>query len=215
MRASRTYEIPRWYNQLHYVEVWIEKQALADTFSSFLRGRDVHIAVNKGYSSWTFLHDNCMRLKQIIDDTGKQIHILYFGDFDPSGDDMDRHLKNAFSQFNLEGKIDFRRIAVTREQIQEFNLPHKPQDEETVNKLKRDTRTKGFIEKHGGELYAVELDALLAIVPSELQNIIQRSVDQFFDRDIYEAALSLPEHQPDAIDGLVRKKLGKADILSG
>lgn len=34
--ASQSYMIPRWHRQPHYVEVWIEKQALEDTFSSFL-----------------------------------------------------------------------------------------------------------------------------------------------------------------------------------
>ena len=63
--ASQNYTIPRWYKQPHHVEIWIEKQALADTFSSFLKGRDVRIVVNRGYSSWSFLYENCMRLHEI------------------------------------------------------------------------------------------------------------------------------------------------------
>jgi hypothetical protein len=51
--ASQNYTVPRWYKQPHYVEVWIEKLALADTFSSFLKGRDVRITVNRGYSGWS------------------------------------------------------------------------------------------------------------------------------------------------------------------
>jgi hypothetical protein len=38
--AHSQYKVPRWYGQKHYVEIWIEKQALADTFESFLEGRD-------------------------------------------------------------------------------------------------------------------------------------------------------------------------------
>ena len=34
--ASKNYIVPKWYRQPHFVEVWIEKQALEDTFSSFL-----------------------------------------------------------------------------------------------------------------------------------------------------------------------------------
>ena len=79
--ASQRYTIPRWQNQPH-VQVCIEKQALADIFASFLRDRGVHIAVSKGYSGWSFLYNNCMRLQQIINDSGEQIHILYFGDLD-------------------------------------------------------------------------------------------------------------------------------------
>ncbi|MGC1929032.1 MAG: hypothetical protein WA667_08665 [Candidatus Nitrosopolaris sp.] len=46
---------------------------------------------------------------------GKETHILYFGDFDPSGDDMDDQLDKALPYFGLED-IDFQRIAVTEEQ---------------------------------------------------------------------------------------------------
>lgn len=59
------YTIPRWHNQKHHVEVWIEKQALADTFQSFLEDRQVNIVVNKGYASWSFLYDNCERLRML------------------------------------------------------------------------------------------------------------------------------------------------------
>jgi len=45
----------------------------------------------------------------------RRIHILYFGDFDPSGEDMDRHLKDALSYFFERDHylIDFERVAVT------------------------------------------------------------------------------------------------------
>jgi hypothetical protein len=78
--APHNYTVPRWYKQQNYVEVWIEKQALADTFSSFLRGLDVRIVVNRGYPGWSFLYGNCMRLLK-VKESGKDIHILYFGDF--------------------------------------------------------------------------------------------------------------------------------------
>ena len=37
--AAQNYTVPRWYKQPHYVEVWIEKLALADTFFLFKRPR--------------------------------------------------------------------------------------------------------------------------------------------------------------------------------
>jgi len=116
------------------------KQALADTFASFLKSRDVRIVVNRGYSGWSFLYENCMRLLE-VKRSGKEIHILYFGDFDPSGDD---HLDKAFQ-----------RMAVTEEQIEEFNLPPMPKSKETIDKVNHDTRKNGFIKKYG-RLYIVE-----------------------------------------------------------
>lgn len=203
--APQAYTIPRWHKQPHYVEIWIEKLALTNTFSSFLGGRDVKIAVNKGYSGWSFLHDNCMRLQGIIDRSKKQqnhVHILYFGDFDPSGDDIDRHLDNAFSEFGLDG-IEFQRIAITPDQIEEFNLPPIPNDQETVDKVNRDTRRNGFVQKYG-KLYVVELDVLLAIVPEELKTIVQESVDGFFDEDVYKEVLS--KYHSKSIERLVHKR---------
>lgn len=200
--ASQNYVVPRWYKQPHYVEVWIEKQALADTFSSFLKGRDVRIVVNKGYSGWSFLYKNSIRLLE-MKEIGKEIHILYFGDFDPSGDDMDDHLDNALRYFGLED-IDFKRIAVTEEQIEEFNLPPMPKSKETIDKVNHDTRKNGFIKKYG-KLYIVELDALLAIVPDEFRSIVQEPVDRFFDQGIYQDVLS--GHQPQLVDRLVRERV--------
>jgi hypothetical protein len=201
-QASQNYTVPRWHKQLHYVEVWIEKQALADTFSSFLRSCDVRIVVNRGYSGWSFLYENCMRLLE-VKRSGKEIHILYFGDFDPSGDDMDDHLDNALRYFGLED-VDFQRIAVTEEQLEQFNLPPMPKSKEMIDKVNHDTRTNGFIRKYG-RLYIVELDALLAIVPDEFKSIVQGSVDQFFNQGIYQAVLS--DHQPEIVDKLVKERI--------
>lgn len=184
-----SYRLGRWYNQPEYVEVWIEKDALASTFNSFLRKQDVYIAVNKGYSSWTFLYDNAMRLQEKVDDN-KNIHILYFGDFDPSGDDMETgHLTNALSFFGLD-EIDFHRVCVTPAQIMQYHLPEIPEAGETVEKAKRDPRYQNFLEKYG-RLMLVEVDAMLALVPDEFTEIIQSSVDQYFDYDIYEETIEL------------------------
>jgi hypothetical protein len=86
-----------------------------------------------------------MRLLE-VKKSGKEIHILYFGDFDPSGNDMDNHLDNALLYFGLED-IDFQRIAVTEEQIEEFDLSPTPNNKETIDKVNHDTRKNGFIRK--------------------------------------------------------------------
>ena len=117
--APSKYNVPRWHNQKHYVEIWIEKQALSNTFESFLGDRQVRMAVNKGYAGWTFLSENADRLIDIrFKHPDKRVHILYFGDFDPSGEDMDRHLEDALSHFFGQDFyfIDFKRVAVTEDQ---------------------------------------------------------------------------------------------------
>jgi hypothetical protein len=132
--------IPRWYKQPEYVELWNEKEAMAGTFQSLLEDRDIEIVSNKGFSSLTFLWNNMRRLDKWskigtkleemktgkVPKEKKNIHILYFGDFDPSGEDIDRDLKNRINLLVENShtltsfyEIDFKRIAVTKEQIEE------------------------------------------------------------------------------------------------
>jgi hypothetical protein len=209
--------IYRWHKQPHYVEVWIEKLALADTFQSYLQNRQVKIAVNKGYSSWAFIHRNCKRLSQVIaknmnsgDD--KQIHILYFGDFNPSGIHMERFLVDqgiehfcSKGYFGVDVTVGFERIAVTQKQIKKYNLPKKLKEEDPA--LENDSRSNKF-EQIYGELYSVDLDVLLAYKPVEFKQLVQKSVDKYFDKRIYqEEVLDNPEHSPEAICGLVCDKV--------
>ncbi len=220
--------IPRWHRQPEYIEVWIEKDAMLGTFESILEGRDVRIVSNKGFDSLSWLLKNVKRLSMwsrkwvdssiLLDDPTtsnyrpalKNIHVLYFGDFDPSGEDMDRDLENRIDllrEYKHTGisfdEIDFQRIAVTKDQIREYNLPIDI-DAETQEKLDRDSRTPGFIEKYG-ELYAVELDALPAIVPDEFRELVIGSVDKHFDEDIHEE--NTADYSEDDTKKLIKKYL--------
>jgi hypothetical protein len=56
------YTIPRWHNQPNYVEVWIEKDAMASSLASILRGQQVIIVPNRGWSSITYITNNIERL---------------------------------------------------------------------------------------------------------------------------------------------------------
>jgi hypothetical protein len=166
-----------WYNQPEYVEVWIEKQALGPTFETFLKDRHVNIVVNKGYSSLTFLHENCVRLgDKLLEYEPENVHVLYFGDWDPSGEDMDRYIKDTFDFFDVDSDI-FERVSITPKQIQEYNLPTRP--------LKAgDSRMNGFEEIHGDR--ATELDAFLAVNADAFEKMVQDSVDNYYDQDIYD-----------------------------
>jgi hypothetical protein len=217
----------RWYKQPCYVEVWLEKNALVGAFRKFLRGKHIRLVPNRGYGSWTFAYENSQRLYHMAheqdrkyDDSGdiiednsaeKEIHILYFGDYDPLGVDMDAFQGKQIAYFVKRLRLQnvhFHRIAITKEQIRKFRLPSKPRDQTTLDKLDRDSRTNGFKEKHGGKLYAVELDALLAYRPDEFEKIVQDSVDRYYKPTIFSELAGRPEHSKEAIRRLVLKKVG-------
>jgi hypothetical protein len=118
--SQKTYTIPRWHMQYYHVEVWLEKMALGRIFEKILNPIEVLIPTHRGYSSGGFLNQNQERLKAILNE-GKEIIILYFGDWNPSGEDSERAMRVRLQRFGLYN-IDFHRIAVTQKQIDQYNL---------------------------------------------------------------------------------------------
>lgn len=179
--ASRAY-VQRWADQPTIAEIWIEKEALAKTIQAWTESLDVKIRVNKGYSSWTFLYENCRELKSYLrDEYHEKIVVFYLGDLDPSGVDMERFLKEALAFFDLPTeKVELRRLSVTPAQVRQYNLPPRPDDAETIAKLKRDPRSATYEGK-----FIVELDAMVAFVPEEFRHLITRAVKSVFNYDIY------------------------------
>lgn len=166
------FNYPRWRYQPYYIEVWLEKEALAALFEEITNELHVRLAPCRGYPSLTFLWEGAVHLKDI----GEEIHIIYFGDFDPTGLDIPRHVESMLKRFGLN--ITFTRIALTQKQIEAFNLPPMPAKH-------TDSRAAKFITQHG-ETSAVELDAL---EPNILQDMIQSSINQYFDEQLYKVVL--------------------------
>jgi hypothetical protein len=195
--------IPKWYNQPNYVEVWVEKDAMANSIFSILKDLDIIIVPNRGFSSLTFLNQNVKRLKQITR-SNKKIHICYFGDFDPSGEYMDWDLRNRILRMGMNIKeLDFQRIAIIEEQIDKYDLPANP-DIDTRAKMMKDTR-KSYFERKYGKLIAVELDALPAINPEGFYNLVYDSVYKFYDKKIYEKIIE--PYTEDYLKKVVKDKI--------
>ncbi len=198
-----TYTIPRWHFQTNHVEVWLEKMALGRIFENTLEGLEVNIPVHRGYSSGGFLNKNQKNLKAIMRQ-GKKIIILYFGDWNPSGENIEHAMKERLHKFGLsESTIDFHRIAVTPEQIHQYNLP-------TLPVKKTDTRAKKFIEKYGDK--ACELDAFLAYASQQFKALLVDSVTRYFDDNLYQRQLSFQQGERAAIRTLVKKKIKFLEI---
>ena len=188
--AHEEYKIPLWYSQPYYIEVWIEKLAAVRTVASYIKDKQVRLVPIRGYDSWSNIFKSCSRLNAKKQD-GFKVVIIYLGDFDPSGEDIDRHIRQGLNFFGL-ADIPINRIAVTKKQIQQFHLPPVPTDAKTLNKLENnDTRTPRFIKKHG-RLYAVELEALT--LREEFERLLIRTIDKFYDKSIYQELISRPEH---------------------
>lgn len=133
-----------WGGQPCYIEAWLEKDALSGIFEDILEPYGVTLNVGRGYDGWSSIHNAAERYGE-----GEGVTVLYFGDFDPSGEDMARSLKERLAFFGSSPEIA--KCALVYNDIPFYNLPS---DFTKVT----DTRQKGFVARHGD--VAVELDAL-------------------------------------------------------
>lgn len=164
----RIYSKNRWENQPIYPEVFIEKKALQGVFESVTSRKRVALSPCKGYPSLTFLYDAAQRLKHQMNN-GKTPVILYFGDYDPSGEDIPRSIKANLSDMGVE--VEVRRVALMEEQVVEWKLPPAPAKV-------TDSRTATW-----DGLGQVELDA---VEPKKLQSLVSDAIDSLFDIKLHE-----------------------------
>lgn len=161
------YHLNQWENQPEYIEVWIEKKALQGVFESPCRQFHVGLAPCKGYPSLTFLNEARERFDEATNRDQTPV-ILYFGDFDPSGEDIPRAVKENLAWMGCDVEVD--RIALHQAQITEMSLPSVPA------KL-TDTRTRNW-----GGAGVVELDA---VEPTTLTEMVTTAIQDHFDFDLH------------------------------
>jgi hypothetical protein len=119
---------------------------------------------------------------------GKMPVIFHLGDFDPSGqvaaDSIETTLREDF-----DCDVDFRRIAVTEEQIDEFDLPTRP--------------TKTSSHSHdwtGGD--SVELDAMST---AQIQEAVERAILELIDRAEWAALRVTEEEERKTLDRIASR----------
>lgn len=167
--ALYSYRLDRWAGQEQYVELWVEKDALAGVLLPLANEFHVTLMVNKGYSSLSAMYEAAKRILKNEKDTT----IFYLGDHDPSGEDMVRDVRDRLTMFTHDSiNLSVEKIALTTEQVRQFRPPPNPA------KL-TDTRAKAYIAKHGRSSWEVD-----ALNPRQLQTIIRTALDSVVDREM-------------------------------
>lgn len=173
--SGNNYSFPHWYKQPEYVEVWCEKEALENLFLSQTRKHRVVCGICRGYPSIAWLRDASIRIKNTLANPVNNFEkatILYFGDFDPSGTDIERNIKDRLQKTFLTS-VNVERVAITPTQIKKYKIPSMPTKTS-------DARAKAHIQKYGA-VSSVELDAL---EPDVLEKMIGDSILTKFDDSI-------------------------------
>lgn len=166
--SASGYSKKMWESQNKKVLICLEKDALSRLFTDVAGDFRIQVYPTRGYGSYTFVNDMAGDLSP-----NKENVILYFGDYDPSGRDIQRDLRERLIRYYGTENFTVIRIALTESQISEYDLPPMPEDAETLAKLARDPRAKTY-----GLKFAVELDA---IDPDKLQGLIKGAIMENID----------------------------------
>jgi hypothetical protein len=116
------------------------------------------------YSIGTQLREQCIN--------GKELHVIYLGDHDPSGMDMTRDVQSRLERYS-RCDVNVHRIALNMPQIEEYAPPENPA------KL-TDSRATKYIEQFGYSSW--ELDALS---PEVLASLVTINIRRLRDDEIY------------------------------
>lgn len=181
--TARLYRKALWDDVDAYVEIWLEKDALAGVLLPITSAYDVPLMVARGYASLSFLHEAADYISRL----SVPSHIYHFGDFDPSGVNAGEKIEQTLREMAPDANIHFERVAVTPAQIRMLGLPTRPTKA-------TDTRAKGF-----GEI-SVELDA---IAPVDLRQMVQDVIERHLPAEQFQVLKVAEESERQLLGGLV------------
>lgn len=172
-----------WRRQPHYLEVWVEKQALESVIQRPCDRHDVRYMACKGFLSASEAWRAGLRFQRAFSE-GKQCHLIHLADHDPSGMAMTKDNRDRLRTF-AEFGVDVRRIALNMDQVEEYSPPPNPAKES-------DSRFAEYREIYGTESW--ELDAL---TPGTIDDLIEGTILEFKDPDIWEQTRKEEEQMRD------------------
>jgi hypothetical protein len=189
-----------------HVEFWCEKTTLADVLLPLAGQYRLNVVMGAGDLSLTHCHQFLQRARE----SGRAVRVLYVSDFDPSGRGMPVSVasKIAFLNQGLGLDIQVRPVALTHDQCVEHRLPRTPIKETAHGKDK-------FEERFGTG--ATELDALEALHPGLLRQILVQEIERYQDDElddlVEEAANEFQERLDDARQNVLDRHEAEIEAL--
>ena len=191
--TSEDYNLPKWYGQPNYVEVWCEKDALENVFLPVCKEQEITFGTARGCASISWLYEAAERFRKLTkSENFNKIIVLAYTDNDPTGWQIFTSFENyLYDVFHLEN-VEVRRMALTKEQIEELNIP-------TDYAKSSDSRSKKWITIHGAKAVA-ELDA---IEPRTLAMMVENHILELWDNKAAEKRESLIKEGREEIQQMI------------
>lgn len=122
------YRAQTWNELPAFPEVWCESRSLAGVLRPLCREYGISLYPAGGFSSLTFIWEAAQELNRTARD--RTVHVLYAGDFDPAGVLIDTDIQRKLRQhLCADINLQFERIGITAQQVEEYDLPTKPRKE--------------------------------------------------------------------------------------
>jgi hypothetical protein len=185
--VARSYRRDFWNQQPHRIQVWSEKGTVRGVLAPVLSSYAVGFLPVHGFTSATTAHD-------VAEDyDGRELIVLYVGDFDPSGMYMsEEDLPARFSKYDGD-HIRLQRIALTREQVR--GLPSFPASDK-----RKDPRYRWFRSGYGDRCW--ELDAM---DPNDLRNCVEREIIRLIEPKAWQRCVVVNEAEQESLKSILEK----------
>jgi hypothetical protein len=164
-----------WERQNAYVEVWVEKEALASVIERPCSRLRVPFMPCKGYLSASEAWRSGQRFERMAAKGRERLVVIHLGDHDPSGIDMSRDNLSRLELFSSGSPVELRRIALNMDQVDAYSPPPNPAKV-------TDSRAEDYIRRFGHTSW--ELDAL---EPKVLDKLITDEIGTLIDWDEWNA----------------------------
>lgn len=199
-----------WASLPHHVEVFVEKDAIAGAIQPVTEEYDIGLRVCRGYSSVSFAGE----IADLWGRIEKPIFAYYLGDFDPSGFDLERDLREKLQRYT--GRVSSvwsadQARAIVGEKLADFHgdafywvrLAVRSADFDLHDLIRlpvktTDRRARGFLEEHGEG--CAEVDAL---PPTELRRRVQEAIQVHIDPERWDRLLEVERAETATLERLV------------
>ena len=182
--TRRTYRRQLWNDQPVHVELWCEKDALSGVLYAETSGWRVPLFVSRGFASMSYLHAAGRQLAAV----GKPAFVYLFTDHDPSGLSIAHSIERGLRRYCGGTDLTVKRVAVTEQQIEEWQLPTRPTKQS-------DSRAKNFKGR------SVDLDA---IPPLQLRKLAAECITRHLCIHTMQQTLRIEQEERKTLDAMVR-----------
>lgn len=187
--AAESYSRDRTEGQPQRVELWCEAEGMIDQMARVANPYDIRSFSAGGFASVTLTYQIARRALEFDGPTV----ILHVGDYDPSGESIYDAIVQDASAFVWQerryrgvpdAEIRPRRVALTVEQVEEYDLP-------TAPPKSSDSRSRNW----DGDTCQAE-----AMPPDVLQDVVKEAVEDVIDQDAYQKVLDAEEDERGRIE---------------